>query len=166
MLLSDPNVWLVDTAATVHTTPYQAGLIVTKRATAGDSITVGNGTRVAASVVGDISGVMCDQYGVEVGPGKLRKVLHLPDGKFNLFSVSKLQNEGLLLHGNKDRIWMTKERRQIVFNIKILMPKGAVYAMFFKRLEANQGELVNGMLDGRGTKLTINQAHAKLGHIG
>lgn len=38
--------------------------------------------------------------------------------------------------------------------------------MYFKRLEANQGELVNGMLDGKGTKLTINQAHAKLGHIG
>ena len=61
---------------------------------------------------------------------------------------------------------MMKEQRQIVFNIKILTPKGAVYAMYFKRLEVNQGELVNGMLDGRGTKLTINQAHAKLGHIG
>ena len=61
--------------------------------------------------VGDISGVMCDQYGVEVGPGKLQEVLHLPDGKFNLFSVSKLQNEGWLLHGDKDRIWMTKEQR-------------------------------------------------------
>ena len=111
ILLSDPNVWLADTVATVHTTPYQTGLIVTKGATAGDSITVGNGTRDAASVVGDISGVMCDQYGVEVGPGKLQEVLHLPDGKFNLFSVSKLQNEGWLVHGDKDRIWMMKKQR-------------------------------------------------------
>jgi len=82
------------TVATVHTTPHRNGLIVTKGATASDSITVSNGTRVAASVVGDIIGAMCDQFGVELGPGKLRDVSHLPDGKFNLFSVSRLQNEG------------------------------------------------------------------------
>ena len=53
VLLSDPNVWLADIAATVHMTPYQAGLIVTKGTTVGDSIMVGNRTRVAASAVGD-----------------------------------------------------------------------------------------------------------------
>ena len=65
MLLSDPNVWLADTVATVHTTPHLIGLIATKGDTAGVSITVGNGTRVAASVIGDISGIMCDQYSVQ-----------------------------------------------------------------------------------------------------
>ena len=164
MLLSDPNVWLADMAATVHTTPHRIGLIATKGATAGDSITVGNGTRIAASVVGDISGIMCDQYGVEIGPGKLHEVSHLPDGKFNLFSVLRLQNEGWLLHGDKDCIWMTKEKGKIVFDIKILTPKGAVYAMYFKHLSI-QGELANGTTDG-GSKLTIGQAHARLGHIG
>ena len=79
VLLSDPNVWLADTAATVHTTSYGSGLIVTKGATAGESITVGNGTLVAVSAVDDISGVICDQYGVEAGPGKLREVSHLPE---------------------------------------------------------------------------------------
>ena len=38
--------------------------------------------------------------------------------------------------------------------------------MYFKWLEANQGELVNGMLDRGGIKLTINQVHAEMGHIG
>ena len=71
-----------------------------------------------------------------------------------------------LLHGDKDCIWMTKERKQIVFDIKILTPKGAVYAKYFNWLDNKQGELANGMIDGGGTKLTINQAHAKLGHIG
>ena len=164
LLFSDPNVWLADTAATVHTTPYCIGLIATKGATAGDSITVGNGTRVAASVIGDISGIMCDQYGVEIGPSKLCEVSHLPDGKFNLFSVLHLQNEGWLLHGDKDCIWMTKEKGRIVFDIKIPTPKGAVYAMYFKCLSV-QDELANGTTDG-GLKLTIGQAHARLGHIG
>ena len=166
MLLSDPNVWLADTAATVHTTPHRNGLIVTKSATASDSITVGNGTRVAASVVGDIHGVMCDQFGVELEPGKLCDVSHLPDGKFNLFSVSRLQNEGWLLHGDKDRIWMTKSKNRIVFDIKIQTPKGAVYAMYFKRSCVFQEELANGATDGGGLKVTIEQAHARLGHIG
>ena len=107
---------------------------------------------------------MCDQYGVEIRPGKLREVSHLPDGKFNLFSVSRLQNEGWLLHRDKNCIWMTKEKGKIVFDIKIPTPKGAVYAMYFKRLSV-QGELANGTTDG-GLKLTIGQAHACLGHIG
>ena len=164
MLLSDPNVWLADMAVTVHTTPHRIGLIATKGATAGDSITVENETRIAASVFGDISGIMCDQSLVEIGPGKLCEVSHLPDGKFNLFSVSSLQNKGWLLHGDKDCIWMTKEKGKIVFDIKIPTPKGAVYAMYFKCLSV-QGELANGTTDG-GLKLTIGQAHARLGHIG
>lgn len=61
ILLSDPNIWLADTAATVHTTPHCTGLIATEGATVGVSITAGNVTWVAGSVVGDISGVMCDQ---------------------------------------------------------------------------------------------------------
>ena len=140
------------------------GLSATKGATAGDSITVGNGTRVAASVVGDILGIMCDQYGVKIGPSKLREVSHLPDGKFNLISVLRLQNEGWLLHGDKDPIRMAKDKGKIVFDIKIPTPKGAVYAMYFKRLSV-QGELANGTTDGS-LQLTIGQAHACLGHIG
>ena len=89
---------------------------------------------------------------------------HLPDGKFNLFSVSRLQNEGWLWQGDKDCIWMTKEKGKVVFDIKIPTPKGAVYAMYFKRLSV-QGEHANGATDG-GLKLTIEQAHACLGHIG
>ena len=51
VLSSNPNVWLADTAATVHTTLYRNVLIATKGATVGDSITVGNGTRIATLVI-------------------------------------------------------------------------------------------------------------------
>lgn len=101
MLLIDPNVWLAITVATVHTTLHRILLIGMKWAMAGDLITVVNGTHIAASVVGNISGMMCDQYGVEIGPGKLHGVSQLPDGKFNLFGVLLLQNKGWLLHGLK-----------------------------------------------------------------
>lgn len=38
--------------------------------------------------------------------------------------------------------------------------------MYFKWLDKEQRELGNGMIHGGGMKLTINQAHKKLGHIG
>ena len=99
----------------------------------------------------------------KIGPGKLCEVSHLPDSKFNLFSVLRLQNKSWLLHGDKDPIWMTKEKGKIMFDIKIPTPKGAVYAMYFKHLSV-RGELANGTTDGS-LKLMIGQAHARLGHI-
>ena len=165
MLLSDPYVWLPDKAATAHTTLYLTGLIATKGVTMGGTITVGNVTQVAASVVGEISGIMCNQYGVEIGAGMPWEVSHFPDGKYNWFSVSWLKNEGWLLHGDKGCMWMTKERKPIVFDIKILTSKGAVYAMYFKQLSSMNGELATGMIYGRDLKLTINWAHTWLGHI-
>ena len=36
MLLSDPNIWLADTTAIVHTTPHHIGLIATKRGHSGE----------------------------------------------------------------------------------------------------------------------------------
>lgn len=145
MLLSDPNVWLPDTAATVHTTLYLTELIATEGVTMGGPITVGNVTQVAASVVGEISCTL--------------NQLYFPSGKCDTSQgipapISK--NEGWLLHGDKDCMWMTKERKPIVFDIKILTSKGAVYAMYFKRLSSMNGELATGMIDGRDLKLTIN----------
>lgn len=41
-----------------------------------------------ALVRSDIASIMCDQFKVEIGPGKLWEVLHLSEGKFNMFSIS------------------------------------------------------------------------------
>jgi hypothetical protein len=55
-MLSDPNVWIADTGATVHTTPYATGMHDIKEASDDDSITVGNGTTVKALRVASITG--------------------------------------------------------------------------------------------------------------
>jgi hypothetical protein len=47
-ILIDPNVWITDTAATVHTTPYSQGMKNCKKATDDDAITVGNGSKELA----------------------------------------------------------------------------------------------------------------------
>jgi hypothetical protein len=50
--------------------------------------------------------------------------------KYNLFSITKLQNDGWMLGENADAIWLTKEDIEIKFDIKILTPKGVLYAMY------------------------------------
>ena len=64
--------------------------------------------------------------------------------------------------GNKDKIWIKKEEHKVTFDIKIPMPKGAVFAMYLKHL--NLEETVNMAAEIK--KITIQQAHEQLGHIG
>ena len=43
--LQDPEVWIADSAATVHSTPYQLGMTNVRDTDANDTITVGNGVK-------------------------------------------------------------------------------------------------------------------------
>jgi hypothetical protein len=49
-LLLDPNVWITDLAATVHTTAHKHGLHMLTKATDADLITMGNGVAEKASL--------------------------------------------------------------------------------------------------------------------
>jgi hypothetical protein len=64
---------------------------------------------------------------------KISDVTHLPEAKYNLFSITKLQNEGWTLGGNAGAIWLTKGDVEIKFDIKIPTPKGVLYAMYHQR---------------------------------
>ena len=57
-LLDDPNVWIVDTGATVHSMPHAAGMVDIKRASGMDSVTMGNGVSVKATIIGNINGTI------------------------------------------------------------------------------------------------------------
>ena len=67
--LDDPNVWIADTGATVHSTPHRKGMVNTKKATGQDLVTMGNGVNVLASTISEISQTCCDKYGVELSTG-------------------------------------------------------------------------------------------------
>ena len=73
-----------------------------------------------------------------------------------------MQNKGWLLFGNKDKIWIEKEGRKVTFDIKIPTSKGAVFAMYVKR--ANSIKTANMVTNVK--KMTIQQAHERLEHIG
>ena len=73
-LLEDPNVWIADTAATVHMTPHKNGISMVRTATGADAITMGNGHQEQASQIANIVGTMCDKFGNEIGTATMTDV--------------------------------------------------------------------------------------------
>jgi hypothetical protein len=90
---------------------------------------MGNGKSGDATVIGNIDERLCDKNGNVLNDAKVSDVTHLPKCKYNLFSITKLQNDGWTLGGNADTIWLTKGDIKIKFDIKIPTPKGVIYAM-------------------------------------
>ena len=88
--LSDPNVWIADTAATVHLMPHSEGLRNPKEASASDVVTMGNGADVGAKMIAELLGMICNKHGNELSTVVLKDVTHLPQAKYNLFSLSKM----------------------------------------------------------------------------
>jgi hypothetical protein len=84
--LIDPNIWIANLAATVHTTLHKQGFHTLTTATEANSITMGYGIAEKASLVGKITGTMCNKNGIKFGTATLTDVVHLPTGRFNLFS--------------------------------------------------------------------------------
>jgi hypothetical protein len=109
------------------------------------------------SLVGKLTGPMCNKNGVELGTATLTDVVHLPTRSFNLFSVTKMTQAGWILGGNTDEIWLTKDG----FDIVIPTPKGVLFAMYIRR----NTEVAGATTDKRQT-MTIQQAHDRLAHSG
>jgi hypothetical protein len=90
-MLNDPNMRIADsTAIMVHTTPHEMGMHKLKDAMASNLITIGNGMNEKAKKVVSISVMCCDKHCNKLGLSELAKVTHLPNGKFNLFSIMKM----------------------------------------------------------------------------
>jgi hypothetical protein len=132
--LDNPNVWIGDTGASVHMTPHRSGMHDVKKSKHVDAITMGNGKSEDSAVIGSVDGRLCDKNGNVLNDAKIIDVTtHLPKAKYNLFSITKLQNNGWTLGGNADAIWLTKGDVEIKFDIKIPTPKGVLYAMYHER---------------------------------
>jgi hypothetical protein len=143
-ILDNPNVWIADTGATVHTSPSDKGMTEGDAATAAqNSIAVGDGTNVKASKVANVCGMMCDKCGNELHEATLQDVTHLPDGKFNLFSLSKLLKQGWKLTGDKMSIKLAKDTQEMVFDVVVPTTKGLLFAMYFR----GNSEIAGAMTD-------------------
>ena len=159
--VSDPNIWIADTAATVHMTPHKAGITNLRKATHLDTITMGNGTSETATAIGDVHGEIREQNGKRI-KAIISNVTLLPSGKYNLFSVTQMLKKGWKLTGNADELALTNGTQIIKFDIKIHTPRGILFAMHFARNE-EMGAIAK---DAKSTtKISIQKAHEQLGHI-
>lgn len=134
-LLNDPNIWIGDTAASVHTSPYQHGMTLEGNTVNNGSITVVNGITEKTAMYGNISGTVCNKQGAKVGRAKLTHVAYSPNMKFNLCSLSKLCQDGWEMKGNKEFLVMEKNNQKIKFDIKVNIATGVVYCMYLQRDE-------------------------------
>ena len=134
-LLSDPNVWIGDTGATIHMTSHVGGLSNICDAKQSDLVTMGNMKVEKASKIGDLAGMVCDNTGNELGKTMVKDVAYIPTCGYNLFSITKLLKEGTwTLIGSKNNLTLKKnDGREIVFDICIPTPKGMIFAMYIKR---------------------------------
>jgi hypothetical protein len=125
-LLSDPNIWIGDTAASVHTSPYQHGLTPEGNAVKNGSITIGNGITEKTAMYGNIAETICNKHGTKVRRAKLTHVADSPNMKFNLCSLSKLFQDGWEMKGNEDFLVMERNNQTIKFYIKVMTATGVV----------------------------------------
>ena len=81
-LLEGPSIWIGDTAATVHMTAHDAGMVPNSgNKLKGQSIMVANGKKEVTSMSGSIYGQMIDKKGMEVGMATLIDVAYSPSMK-------------------------------------------------------------------------------------
>jgi hypothetical protein len=135
---------------------------------------MGNSKSEDATVIGSIDGRLCDKNGNVLNDAKISDVTHFPEAKYNLFSITKLQNDGWTLGGNADAIWLTKGDIEIKFDIKIRTPKGVLYAMYHQRnteiavpmtTAPNAGAATVEVIIPTPKRMSVKTAHDMLGHI-
>ena len=158
-ICNDPNLWIADTAATIHMTSHRIGLTNIRRAEDVGTITMGNGTQEEVMEVADIIGKVCEKDGEKTV--RVSNVAILENGRFNLFSISQMLKKGWELTGNQDGIVIKKGDMTVRFDQKILTRKGVLFGAKIVRIN----EFCASGLDDKPTKMTVNEAHYKLGHM-
>jgi hypothetical protein len=89
-LLRSPNIWIGDTAATMHMTPYKEGMINCKKSRGG--ITVGNGEVMITNCSGDLPCEICDRHGKVLTKATTTEVALTKNPPFNSFSLTKMMD--------------------------------------------------------------------------
>ena len=132
------------------------------------NVVMGNKQVEKSTAIGSISSVVFDNQGNQKFNVKMTDVALVPDCAFNLFSLSKRLKKGWSLHGNADALTLSSPDGacKLRFDIKITTPNGVLFAICMKRAHAEHANVVtNGNKNEKMAKMSVQQAHEKLGHI-
>jgi hypothetical protein len=159
-MLKRTDIWIADSGASNHVTFSDTGCRNKRNATGLTHGIVGNSVLPKCKL--DIPCcVHFNKDGAQVGEVIITDVSHLPEGNFNLFSVTRLQKKGWTLTGNADYIKLQKGKKSLLFNIAINTPKGALYVGEFSR---KGGDEVVGGATSKAPNYNIKKAHELIGH--
>ena len=160
LLLEDPEIFVIDSGATTHSTGNSIGMINMKNAN-GSKTRVGNGAKIATKAIGSLP--FQDESGTKGGMGGVHLI---PGAPFNLISGTKLLTMGYQLSGDENKIVYSKDDKCITFDIKIKSPEGMLLAARLKRTATEVGGAA-AIAEGQERTITrtIQQAHDELGHM-
>ncbi len=130
-MLERSDMWIADSGASNHVTFSDKGCRNRRISTELTHGIVGNSVLPKCEL--DIPCVHFDKNGAQLGEVIITDVSHLPEGNFNLCSVTRLQEKGWTLTGNANYIKLKKGKKSLMFNIVINTPKGALYIGKFSR---------------------------------
>ena len=167
-LLQTPEIWIGDMAATTDMTPHRKGMYEVTNPPGDVHVVMGNKQVEKSTAIGSISSIVCDNQGNQKFNVKMTDVALVPDCAFNLFSLSKRLKKGWSLHGNAEALTLSSPDGacKLRFDIKITTPNGVLFAICMKRTHAEHANVVtNGNKNEKMTKMSVLQAHEKLGHI-
>ncbi len=100
------DMWIADSGASNHTTVSDKGCRNKRNATGSTHGIVGESVLPKCEL--DIPCVHFDKDGAQLGEVIITNASPLPEGNFNLFSVTRLQKKGWTLTGNADYIKLAK----------------------------------------------------------
>ena len=156
-ILQHPNIWIGDTGATNHTTPFEHGVVNVTRPDNSDLTSCAFGSKDMPAKIGDIPVEIFDKNGMFMAKSKLTSVAVQKKGDFNLFSLTRAIKEGWTLGGNKTCIWLEKDGMTLKFDIRITTPRGMVFCIYLRRTS-------KGEMSAAAIKMGIKKAHDQLGH--
>jgi hypothetical protein len=102
VMLKDPNVFVIDSGATIHSTGDSRCLYDMKKT--GTFSKVGNGQMVKAAGVGKLKVMACDKRRNELHSLTISDLHVIPGSPFNLLSACRLMERGFKMVGEGQRI--------------------------------------------------------------
>ena len=159
-VIIDKNIWIADSAATVHMTADRSGGINAKKPNRNHKITLGNGSEEEVKEIVDIKGKLFNKNTQNWDNVTIQDVSIMPTAKFNLFSVTQMFKKGWKMEGDEESIRLTKGEMTINFDIKIPTPKGFLYGLYITRRQE-----ICGIATSSNRTMPLMEAHSKLGHI-
>jgi hypothetical protein len=139
---------------------FKKGMMNIRKAGKDDKVTMGNGHVEMTTEIRDMPGVVCNRNRNKVTSTILKDVAIVPSSGYNLFSLTKLMKAGWWILSRKDnKLTLTRNKQEIVFDIEIPTPNGVIYAMYIE----HESEIMGTTMD-KSTKMSIKQTHEKLGH--